>query len=358
MEKELPKVIDLFCGAGGMSLGFQQAGFEIAAGFDFDEKSIETYNFNFNKKGHCIDLKNVNGEKIRELANLEVDEECIVIGGPPCQGFSLVNGKRNGTEKNQLIIQAAELISEIKPTFFVIENVPTATNIEGGQPYQKFEKTLKKSYKFESKILNSVEFGVPQKRRRLFVIGNNTNLQIEFPTGNPELQITVEEAISDLPELDWKIEGNNPTDYNGEPVNDYQKLMREIAPEKLWNHIITVSSEKIIERYRQIKQGESYKDVHETITGEKIKVNYSNVYRRFKAHEPATTIANPRKSMYIHYSQDRGLSVREAARLQSFPDSFIFQSTKSYQQQQVANAVPPLLIKSIANVILQTFYKS
>jgi len=347
MTKTLPPVIDLFCGAGGMSLGFKQAGYNIVAGIDFDVKSIETYNFNFNDKGYCKDLKNLKGKDIRKLANLDVKDECIVIAGPPCQGFSLVNGLRNGSEKNQLMVRAAELIKEIKPILFVVENVPTAKSIEDSGPFKKFKKILNKQYKFEDRILNSVEFGVPQKRRRLFIIGNNQNLPIMFPNGNSKKYITVEEAISDLPALDWKYEGNNPTDYNGKPVNDYQKQMRENASKELWNHIITVSGEKIIERYKQINQGESYKDVHERIKGEKIKVNYSNVYRRFKADEPATTIANPRKSMYIHYQQNRGISVREAARLQSFPDNFIFQSTKSFQQQQVANAVPPSFSKAI-----------
>lgn len=354
MEKELPPVIDLFCGAGGMTLGFKQAGFPIAAGFDFDPKSIETYNFNFKNKGYCLDLSQTNGESIRKLSLLNENKDCIIIAGPPCQGFSLVNSLRNGLEKNQLMVRTAELIKEIKPIFFVVENVPTARSIENGKPFKKFKEIINKDYNFKETILKSEEFGVPQKRRRLFIIGNNQELPIEFPNGNNDKLVSVKEAISDLPELDWKVEGENPTDYKSEPQNDYQKLMRKNARIKLYNHIITVSSKKIIERYKQIKQGESYKDVQERIKGEKIKVEYSNVYRRFKANEPSTTIANPRKSMYIHYKQNRGLSVREAARLQSFPDNFIFQSSKSFQQQQVANAVPPLLAKNIAEGLFKS----
>jgi len=352
MEKELPPVIDLFCGAGGMSEGFKQAGFPIASGFDYDSKSIETYDFNFNKKGHCYDLSKIKGEKIRELSNLKRRDECIVIAGPPCQGFSSVNGRKESSfDKNHFVIRTAELIAEINPFYFVVENVLQMKNLNEGKYFNKFVDIVQKNgYQIKYQILDASKYGVPQKRRRIFVIGTSKSNGIEFPEANNKV-VTVKEAISDLPNINWKEEGKDPTNYKTEPLTQYQRIMRSNYTGKVHNHIITLNGAEVIERYKKIKPGESYIDAVKRMNGKIISVNYSNVYRKFKGNKPAPTIANPRKSMYIHYSQTRGLSIREVARLQSFPDDFIFQSTKSYQQQQVANAVPPLLAKKIGLTI-------
>jgi len=357
MKKKLPKVIDLFCGAGGMSLGFKQAGFPIAAGFDYDEKALETYNFNFINKGHHYNLAEIDGIQIRKITGLKKMDDCIIIAGPPCQGFSSVNGRKESSlEKNNFVIRTAELIKEIKPTFFVVENVLQMRNLNDGKYFNKFLEIIEEAgYKFKDEILNAVKHGVPQKRRRIFIIGSNNGHSIEFPEGNDKI-ISVKDAISDLPYLYWKKEGKNPIQYDKEAKTQFQKEMRKNSSDLLYNHIITKNTEKIIDRYKLIEPGESYRDAkHRMKREDHISVHYGNVYRKFVGSEPAPALANPRKSMYIHFRQNRGLSVREVARLQSFPDDFIFKSSKSYQQQQVANAVPPLLAKQIALKFISEF---
>ncbi|MDI6766773.1 MAG: DNA cytosine methyltransferase [Bacteroidota bacterium] len=351
--------IDLFCGAGGLSLGLVNAGFKIALAIDKDKYAVETYKTNHNSMpNYCIlaDLGEL--DPLQTLAKIKIksNDISLIAGGPPCQGFSMANGHSRSINnpKNKYVWDFVRWIELIRPEAFLMENVKGFEQIDGGILISKLkEKFIALGYKNTIHItLDAVEYGVPQRRKRVFLIGFLNGSQFEKPKvkldGIKRHFIPVKDAIiGDLPEIN-ELPGSNASYYKNGPVTKYQKKIRQ-GKKILHNHITTVCRGYIVEKFSWIKQGENWQAIKDRIG---IKVQYSSLYKRLDENHPSITMSNYRKSMIIHPNENRLLSVREAARLQSFPDNYIFKGGISSMQQQVGDAVPPLLAKSVAEKIV------
>jgi DNA (cytosine-5)-methyltransferase 1 len=342
--------IDIFSGVGGMSIGAIMAGIDVKLAIDSDEMVAKTYAFNHpNTKVIQSDIKSILDSDFVHSTPIDV-----LFGGPPCQGFSRSNLKTRNLENtnNWLFKEFIRLATLWRPRWIVIENVRGLLETSKGHFLKEILKSLKNiDYKVEYKILNAVDFGVPQNRERLFIIGHPNHIKFHFP---PTIHktITVRDALLDLPQLP---NGNkiDIMEYRELPSSEYAEFLRN-GMVKSSNHGVSRNEKKVIERYGHIPQGgnwkniplelmENYKDISRCHTG---------IYHRINPDKPSVVIGNYRKNMIVHPVQHRGLSVREAARLQSFPDSFVFKGTLVSQQQQVGNAVPPLLSKAIFESIL------
>ncbi len=340
------KVIDLFCGVGGLSLGLEMAGFNAVLGLEKDEKIAEGYKVNF-PKSRCLerDISTLSPEDYREiLGDTDID---LIAGGPPCQGFSQKGKRLNlDDERNFLFKYYIDLVDSIKPKAFLIENVPNLLSTSNGYFYKEIQTALKAmGYTVSSKILNAKDYGVPQSRRRAFIIGIRGNTEFTFPTPLKKL-VTVEDAIGDLP----RLKSGESWDSLGYPNTAYSAFQKQIRKKStnINNHKSTNHSDIALERLAMIPEngGKEYLP-KEHLT----KSIYSGTWTRLRSHEQAPTITTrfdtPSSGQFTLPTQDRCLSIREAARLQSFPDWFQFTGTKSTQMLQVGNAVPPLLAKSI-----------
>lgn len=371
---EKPIVIDLFCGAGGMSEGFRQAGFELACGIEFDPQICETHRVNF-PEGATIegDIAQLSISSIRKEADLEDREVDLIIGGFPCQGFSMAGKRWVDDPRNQLFKEFVRMVDGFRPKVFVAENVVGLVSMAGGQFVREIKESFAEiGYSVEVKILNSADFGVPQRRQRAIFIGNRIQQEIAFPEathGTGKIPyLTVREAISDLPRLP-DGQGSNISTYIARDNLPYQQYMRgdityeqyqqgtliELSEEEriIHNHWTSKSKDTTLERFRHIPQGRNWSALPE---GLKTSGKYSNLYLRFDMNEPAVTLTNIRKSMFITPEEDRLLTVREGARIQSFPDWFVFKGNKGSQQQQIGNAVPPLLAYAIAQKIMADYF--
>jgi len=353
----LKTAVDIFSGAGGMSVGSVMAGIEPILAVEFDVYAAKTYATNHPKtKVLQQDIKTVN-----PLDHTE-KHPFILFGGPPCQGFSVANTKTRNLDNsnNWMFREYLRFVKALEPEWFLFENVVGFKSFNKGKFAIEVEEELKAlGYETNSTVLNSSDFGVPQDRKRFFIVGNRKEkggIKFDFETiPKVKNKITVSEALSDLPSL---INGDKieKTSYKiKKATNQYAKLMRQNSKYAIQN-FVTENKPHIIERYKVIKQGENWQAAKNNgllKTYSSTQNTHSGIYKRLEEDKPAVTIANYRKSMLIHPNEDRGLSLREAARLQSFPDDFIFKGTLSFQQQQVGNAVPPLLAKVIFKKILE-----
>lgn len=333
-----------------MSLGAQNAGIDIILAVEKEKFAAKTYIKNHpNTHVICDDISNVNP------LDYISSSPFILLGGPPCQGFSVSNRQtRNiANENNGLFKEYLRFVNTLKPHWFLFENVEGIVNFNKGKTLKYILNQFNKvGYKTVSSVLYASDYGVPQHRNRFFIIGNRHDINFEFPEslGN---KITVREAIEDLPSLE-NGDNFNSLPYKKIPnISEYAKLMRENSKESTQN-IVSRNMDYVLERYKHIKQGQNWRAIPESLMlNYKNKNNcHSGIYKRLIWDEPSVVIANYRKNMLIHPLQDRGLSVREAARIQSFPDSFIFEGSIHYIQQQIGNAVPPLLAEAIINKIL------
>ena len=347
--------VDIFSGAGGMSIGSIMAGIEPVLAIEFDIHAAKTYEANHPKtKVLQQDIKTVN-----PLEHTEKNP-FILFGGPPCQGFSVANTKTRNLDNsnNWMFKEYLRFVEDLEPEWFLFENVVGFKSFDKGKFAIEVEEELRTlGYETNSTVLNASDFGVPQDRKRFFIVGHRINkggIKFNFDELPKEKRkVTVGEALSDLPSL---VNGDkiDKTDYRLPATNAYVIKMRNKSKYASQN-FVTENKPHIIERYKVIKQGENWKVAKSNgllETYSSTKYTHSGIYKRLEEDKPAVTIANYRKSMLIHPHENRGLSLREAARLQSFPDDFIFQGTLSFQQQQVGNAVPPLLAKAIFDRIL------
>ena len=346
--------VDIFSGAGGMSVGSVMAGIEPVLAVEFDIHAAKTYATNHPKT-------KVLQQDIKTVHPLDHTEKYpfILFGGPPCQGFSVANTKTRTLDNlnNWMFKEYLRFIKDLEPEWFLFENVVGFKSFDKGRFAINVEEELKLAgYETNSAVLNASDFGVPQDRKRFFIVGHRKDkggVKFDFTTLKKEKLVCAGEALADLPVLK-NGDKLHECDYKGEALHPYSKIMRKkskIATQSL----VTQNKPHIIDRYKVIKQGENWNAAQREgllETYSSTKHTHSGIYKRLEADKPAVTIANYRKSMLIHPYEDRGLSLREAARLQSFPDNFIFEGTLSFQQQQVGNAVPPLLAKAIFNQIV------
>jgi len=347
------KAIDLFAGVGGLSLGFSQAGFEIVYANEYDKSIADAFAKNHpNTIVDSTDIRDINFEKVFRKFENKVD---VVMGGPPCQGFSQ-KGKRIGIndERNFMFQQFVKVVEIVKPEFFILENVPNILSAEGGYFKDEIIKVFRKlGYDVKAKVLKAEKFGVPQTRRRAVFLGRKGKLNFELPDGNGK-KTTVNEALSDLPPLK-SGEGNKEQKYSTAPCNAFQKLMR-CKSKIVKNHFATKHNKKALERLSLISVNGTKEDLPKHL---RTKSLHSGTWSRLKPDGFARTITTrfdtPSSGQFTLPFQDRCITVREAARLQSFPDNFIFHGNKSNQMLQVGNAVPPMMAYEIAKAIIENY---
>lgn len=333
------KVLDLFCGCGGLSHGFIEAGYEVVAGIDHWQDALDTFAFNHIKsKAIKADLFNVSPKQIAEqIDNKEID---VIIGGPPCQGFSIAGKRLIDDERNQLYKSFVNFVAYFKPKAFIMENVPNIISMgKGAVKDEIIEDFTNLGYTITYKILLASEYGVPQNRRRAFFVGLKNGQTFDFPLPTTKDFVTCKQAIGDLPDetiADGEI-------YPVEAQSEYQRLMR-IGSTVLHNHQTTIHTPKTVEIIAQVPDGGNYKDLPKHLR-ETRKVNIA--WTRFNSQKPSFTIDTGHRH-HFHYTYNRVPTVRESARLQSFSDNFIFLKGKTSQYKQVGNAVPPLLAQVLA----------
>lgn len=347
------KVIDLFAGVGGLSLGFSQEGFEIVFANEYDKSIAASF-----KKNH----PNTEVDD-RDIRDIDFDQTflpyrgkiTVVMGGPPCQGFSQ-KGKRIGMkdDRNFMFQQFVRVVKTVEPEFFILENVPNILTAENGYFKQEIIDMFSElGYDVKAKVLKAENFGVPQKRRRAVFLGRKGKLNFDIPEGNREYT-TVSDAIDDLPVL-HSGEGLEISRYDKLAKSQYQKIMRNNS-KTLYNHIATKHSKIALERLSLIGLNG---DKHDLPSHHRTKSIHSGTWSRIKPQGFARTITTrfdtPSSGQFTLPYQDRCLTIREAARIQSFPDSFIFYGTKSNQMLQVGNAVPPLVARGLAKAIKENY---
>ncbi|MBL7103274.1 MAG: DNA cytosine methyltransferase [Bacteroidales bacterium] len=344
--------IELFSGAGGMSLGAKQAGIETKIAVEINYYAAETYANNHKDTTVVVDdISNV-----KEFHFERNKDQLILFGGPPCQGYSNSNQK-NRTIKNPmnwLFKEFIRIAGLTRPDWIIIENVKGLLNMQKGYFLKKIFSDLNSlGYTVNYKVINAVDFGIPQYRERIFIIGSLHGIAFDFPLPKKRNPTSVIEAIADLPQL---VNGNtlDQLPYCCNPVYNYAKELR--GDEKVCsNNLVSKNSDLVIERYKYVPQGGNWSDIPSNLMS-----NYKDhtrchtgIYKRLAENKPSVVIGNYRKNMLIHPTENRGLSVREAARLQSFPDWFTFKGPLIYQQQQVGDAVPPKLANVIFDRILE-----
>lgn len=348
--------IDIFSGAGGLSLGAEMAGVKIRTAIEINPSAAKT--FMRNHKGAKViqdDIQDINPL----LLHSKNKPVFVIMGGPPCQGFSMSNTRTRNMEnkKNFLFLEFVRFVKEIRPEWFVLENVWGITNINEGKTKKMIEDCFRAIPGYEniaSEVLWASDYGVPQKRNRFFMVGNRLGIDFHFPKTHKE-KITVDDAIGDLPSLQ-NGQLLEESDYTKplEEASTYAQLMRRNSDKARQNYV-SRNNELVIERYKYIGQGQNWRAIPDSLMQNYADKGrcHSGIYKRLSADQPSVVISNYRKSMLIHPYEDRGISVREAARLQSFPDTFIFEGPLMHIQQQIGNAVPPLLSKAVFEQIIK-----
>lgn len=351
MEKVQKIGVDIFSGAGGLSLGAENAGISISLAIEKDSSAAKTFARNHpDAKILCEDISRIN-----PLNHIK-ESPFIVFGGPPCQGFSLSNTKTRtaGNKNNLLFLEFVRFVQKLTPDWFLFENVEGITTFNKGQTVKEIKECFAKiGYSTSEDVLYASDYGVPQHRNRFFMVGNRLGVDFTFPQKS-QVKVNVKDAIADLPNL--KNGSSFPElPYKKElhEVSSYAKRMRKRSKLSQQN-FVSRNMDYVIERYKYIGQGENWKSIPAELMKNYANVDncHSGIYKRLDPSLPSVVISNYRKNMLIHPYQDRGLSVREAARLQSFPDHFIFEGSLMHIQQQIGNAVPPLLAEAIFTKIL------
>ncbi len=353
--RKKPTCIDLFCGCGGLSKGFELAGFEIVGGIDFNAAAIRTFNRNFkNGKGICCDILNADKKFILEQFD-DLKKVDVIIGGPPCQGFSSANryNKEGDDPRNKLFFEFMKFVDIAKPKVVVIENVRGIVTNNGGYAKDRIKELFEeRGYLVSHKILDASMHGVPQKRLRNFFVMTKNELFDFSVLQTFEKPITVAEAIADL----YAFDDNQPY-REPKKKNPYLSYLRS-GVVGLSNHDVRYPAEIVQKRISFVKQGHNWQDVPDELWPTQRNNRHSSAYKRLAENMPSVTIdTGNNHSNYFHPLYNRIPTVREAARLQSFPDGFEFLGNRSEQYRQVGNAVPPLLAKVIADEIIKRYMK-
>lgn len=363
----IKKVLDLFSGCGGMSWGLHKAGFEVIGAVDNLPIALKTFALNHpNAKTFCGNIEVIDPEIVRESLNLDVFELDCLIGGPPCQGFSKnvpASYRFFDDARNQLFNNYLNYVEAFMPKVVVMENVAEIFNAFDGQIREQIiNKLTDLGYQVIVKVLFAPDFGIPQRRSRCFFLATRTGAKPHFPqpTHGKNLSCDLFEtikpyvsawaAISDLPELE-NGDGDMEMPYSSLPINDFQRFMRKESS-VLYDHKTRVLRDIQMERMKSIKAGQGIKDLPEHI---RPKGGYSGAYGRLDFENVAPTITrwvfHPGSGRYGHPQNARLITIREAARLQSFTDDFRFEGTYIEKAHQIGNAVPPLFMYHLAKSI-------
>jgi DNA (cytosine-5)-methyltransferase 1 len=407
MTKSGFTAIDLFAAPGGLSLGFEMAGFEVLAGVDVDPAGMETYSYNFPRSKAIVrDIRQLESRELMRLAGVGEGQVDVIIGGPPCQGLSTIGRVKIASlvktgvwrhltnshprfiddPRNILYKEFMRIVRDLKPLFVVMENVPGMMSYRNGEMVGEILEDFEAiGYRARAGVLNAADYGVPQIRKRIiFVATRIKKAPIKFPrpthgeagarslleylveegpenSGGTALKpyITVWEAIGDLPDPVLGRHGlaDAPLPYDKPPFSDYQKFVREWdggSPDGMvHNHVTRQHSERDVKTFQVLKEGQWWKDLLEEIKklyGYRDDIFHDKMKKLVRNAPSWTITAHLYKDgyMYVHPVQPRTITVREAARLQSFPDKFIFRGSRTEQFKQVGNAVPPLMARAIA----------
>ncbi len=339
MTKKKYTFIDLFAGCGGLSLGFEMAGFESILAIDNWEDALKTYVYNRpGARTLCGDLASLSPEQVKKDFNIKSVD--LIIGGPPCQGFSIAGKRIIEDERNKLYKAFVGFVNYFRPQAFVMENVPNILSIGNGKVKDSIIEDFKKlGYRISVKVVTASDYGVPQNRRRAIFIGLAYGSDFVFPEPYNTEKVTSFDAISDLTEESLAEGSPYPT----EAKCNYQCYARKDS-RGVYNHEITMHNEKTKEIIAMVPDGGNYKDLPVELQQIR-KVHIA--WTRLSSNKPSITIDTGHRH-HFHYKWNRIPTVRESARIQSFPDDFIFLCSKTSQYRQVGNAVPPLMAKAIA----------
>ena len=343
MENVLSKkhlMIDLFSGCGGLSYGFEQAGFECVIGVDHDEVALRTFAHNH---PHALPMQldlSTDGS-IKKIEKALGDTKIqLIVGGPPCQGFSLTGTRNEDDDRNTLFYSMFKLAGRLNPNFIVIENVPGIANLYGGRARDAiFEEFERLGYIGHQKLFYAPDYGVPQMRKRMFFVGVQQGYEFDFPapTHSKSDYISCEQAIGDLPSCQTDL-GSEISKYTSKANTQYQLLMRKGSRE-LFNHLGTKHTDHVVSVIQQVPEGGNHKDLPPGIGDSR---RFNEAWTRYHSKRPSKTIDTGHRN-HFHYKWDRVPTVRENARLQSFPDRFQVLGSKTQQYKQIGNAVPPML---------------
>lgn len=349
------RVVEFFCGAGGFSADLPKDLFRILSANDLDHDACESYRAN-HPNVHVVEgkIEGVNASMML-AGNGDVD---LILGGPSCQGFSTVGAKKEDDERNGLFRHYLRLINEIGPKMFVFENVHGFKVMYGGRMFRELRELAgQMGYDLKAAVLDAVNYGVPQHRKRVIIMGVKRGLGLNF--GDPDTfsdimppthsgpglpaALTLRDAISDLPAVDA---GGSAAEYVAAPLTEYQGVMRE-GSTGLTEHVAANHGEGLLGVLRLVPRGGSILDVPEELK----RSCFHNSYGRLRWDKPAPTITRnfgtPSSGRNIHPDNDRGLTTREGARLQSFPDGYVFVGSKASKTLQIGNAVPPILGRAL-----------
>lgn len=332
------KVVSLFSGAGGLDLGFINAGFDIVWANDFDKNACDTYRRNIDDHIHCGSILEVDATTLPACD--------LIIGGPPCQGFSTI-GKRVSSDprkreahdpRNELVITYAQIIRTVRPKFIVMENVKGILTRNGGKYIETVLSELRAAgYNVDYRIVNMADYGVPQIRERIIILGNRVGLPVQFPAPDHS-----EDSRSGLPR--WVSCGEVLSDLAGR------------SDDPSFNHVALKHTETNIARYRLIPEGGRLPE--SALPPDLYRKNFGNTFKRLHHAKPALTMVPGNDAFPIHPTLNRSLTVREAARIQTFPDSVVFCGNRRQQGHQVGNAVPPLFAEKLARFIRSEMKKA
>lgn len=348
-------VVDLFAGVGGLSHGFaSNPEFEILFANEFDRDIASAYRLNHkNTPVICGDIRNVTEEQIMKITRgRQVD---VVVGGPPCQSYSTL-GKRQMDERASLFLEYKRILSILKPCLFLFENVSGLLSMQGGELVKKIKSEFEEiGYNVQMKLLDAAEYGVPQHRERIIIVGMKGANTFKYPCpthGNGLLPfVTVEDALSDLPILNSGEEGK---EYACSPMNDIQKYYRRGGSAFISDNVSPRNGERLLKIMQALPDGGTKADLPPELQPPK---SFGNSYAKMWWKRPAPTItrnfATPSSARCVHPRDSRALTTREGARLQSFPDDYIFFGPTGTKNLSIGNAVPPLLSKALADSVLK-----
>lgn len=370
MHARALRSIEVFAGAGGLAEGFSEAGFAPLVATDFDRDASATFRLNF-PEARFIErgIEQVSSEELLDLAHLNKGDLDVLLGGPPCQAFSVYNHQRGfHDERSGLFREYLRVVAALMPKLVVMENVTGMFSLGNGRAIDEIHNKLGKlGYQVEHRVLRAEDFGVPQERRRIFFIGSRIG-PIVWPEpthGDPDDLlssflppfITVDDAIGDLPLVEMGEGAEEIRKYTRTAKRPYQDAMRE-GSLGVANHVAPVLQDINVRRMKHIPIGGSWRDLpHHLLPAGMKRARRSDHTKRYGRLDPRglfstiLTKADPHWGAYIHSAQDRTLTVRECARAQSFPDRFIFTGARGEQFRQVGNAVPPLLAKAVAMAV-------